>query len=106
MVEETRSRSRSALFLELKEEIETRVHPETQIFRMRDSQEVNRQDTVEEGGSHGGEHRNKHGGEKRENGETGNQVVREVPTANDVATRNTAPVFWRICAFSARVSSY
>lgn len=42
MVKETRSRLRSGLFLELKEEIETRVHPKTQIFRMRESQEVNR----------------------------------------------------------------
>lgn len=43
MVKETWSRLRSGLFLELKEEIETRVHPKTQIFRMRKSQEVNRQ---------------------------------------------------------------
>lgn len=43
MVKETCSRLRSSLFLELKEEIETRVHPKTQIFRMRESQKVNRQ---------------------------------------------------------------
>lgn len=43
MVKETWSRLRSGLFLELKEEIETRVHPKTQIFRMKESQEVNRQ---------------------------------------------------------------
>lgn len=43
MVKETWSRLRSGLFSELKEEIETRVHPKTQIFRMRENQEVNRQ---------------------------------------------------------------